>query len=122
MTVMAIAAAAGAWSARAVVPLPVAIGLVVVAVMTTRPGRAPVLLCATVGLLASVLGARAWNGLDVGAAFTRLGTYYQRATLVTDPQPVVGGVQVDVRVNGKRLRAIARPGSVAAALRDHLAG
>lgn len=121
LAIVAVATAAGAYAARPLVPLPLAAAVVALALVLTRPGRAPVLLCAALALLASVLGARSWRGLDARSTF-REPLAEGWATLVTDPRAAPGSaVQLDVRMRGKRLRATARA-AAASALRDRLAG
>jgi competence protein ComEC len=82
------------------------------------PAR-PALVCLGAALLTASLGQRTVAGL------TRpldTGPVRGEVTLVSDPVPDGrGGVTVDVRLDGRRLRAVARA-SAAAALDDHLAG
>lgn len=122
MAAVAVATALGAYLARPIVPLHVATLAALAAVAVSRPGRAPLALCAALPLLASVLGANAWRGLQVDDATFPVPLTRGWATLVTDPRDVPGGVQVDVRLRGKRLRATARAPGLASLLRQRLAG
>lgn len=110
--VLALGAAGGALVAR---PLPLALGVALVAVALVL--RRPALLCIAAALLASTMGARAWAGLE-GAPTGRLDAF---VTLVSDPQPVDAAVRVDLRYRHKRVEAWAR-GGAAAALRTRAAG
>lgn len=85
-----------------------------------RDGRPhPGLLCLAVALLASSLGQRSVSGLD---APLDTGPIHAEVALVGDPEPDGrGGVRVDVRLEGRRLRASARV-AAASALDDRLAG
>ncbi len=79
----------------------------------------PALVCAGVALLAVSLGQRSVAGLE---APLDTGPVRGEVTLVSDPDPDGrGGVGVDVRLGGRRLRGVARA-SAAAALDDRLAG
>ena len=79
----------------------------------------PELLCVGLALLAVSLGQRSVAGLD---APLDVGPVRAEVTLVSDPDPDGrGGASVDVRMGGRRLRAVARA-SAAAALDDRLAG
>ena len=79
----------------------------------------PELLCVGLALLAVSLGQRSVAGLD---APLDVGPVRAEVTLVSDPDPDGrGGASVDVRMHGRRLRAVARA-SAAAALDDRLAG
>ncbi|HEX2117554.1 MAG TPA: ComEC/Rec2 family competence protein, partial [Acidimicrobiales bacterium] len=109
---LALAACAGAWAARPLPLVPVAL-LVALALGLRRP----VLLLVAVALAGSALGARAWAGLQPPA----VGPWSGVATLVGDPADVAGALRVDVRIAGKRVEAWAR-GSAARALRDRLSG
>lgn len=109
---LALAACAGAWTAR---PLPLVPVLALVVV--TLALRRPVLLMAAVALAASALGARSWDGLRAPA----VGPWSGVATLVGDPAEVAGALRADVRIGGKRVEAWAR-GSTARTLRDRLSG
>jgi competence protein ComEC len=82
-------------------------------------GRRPPLACVGVALLAASLGQRSLEGL---AAPLDTGPVAAEVTLVGDPVPDGhGGIGVDVRLRGRRLRAHARL-AAAAALDDRLAG
>jgi competence protein ComEC len=79
----------------------------------------PTLLCVGAGLLAAGLAQRSVAGLD---APLTTGPVVAEVALVGDPETDGrGGVRVDVRLDGRRLRATARL-SAAAALDDRLAG
>jgi len=122
MAVLAVATAAGAYVARPLVPVPFAVVVAALALAVARPTRAPVALCGALPLLASVLGANAWRGLQVDDVTFPVPLARGWATLVTDPREVPGGVQVDIRLRGKRLRATARAPGVASSVRNRLAG
>jgi len=109
---LAVAACAGAWVSRPVPLLPAAV-VIAVALLAHRP----VLLMLGVAVAASALGARAWDGLRP----PRIGPWSGTATLVSDPAETAGALQVDVRIEGKRVEAWAR-GSAARDLTDRLAG
>ena len=80
---------------------------------------APGLLCAGLALLAGTLAERSLAGLRAPLA---TGPTTAEVVLVGDPAPDGrGAVTVDVRLDGRRLRAIARL-AAAAALDDRLAG
>ncbi|HUQ62301.1 MAG TPA: ComEC/Rec2 family competence protein [Acidimicrobiales bacterium] len=110
--VLALSAAVGAWIATPV-PLPLAIGLGVTALLLRRP----VLLFLGVALATSTLSARAWDGLH----FTEMRQWSGTATLAGDPEEVLGATRVVIRIEGKRVEAWAR-GGAAGLLRDRLAG
>jgi competence protein ComEC len=79
----------------------------------------PSLLCLGAALLAAALAGRSLAGLE--APLTS-GPVTAEVVLVGDPEPDGrGGVRVDVRLDGRRLRAAARL-SAAGALDDRLAG
>ncbi|HET6772887.1 MAG TPA: ComEC/Rec2 family competence protein [Acidimicrobiales bacterium] len=79
----------------------------------------PALLCVGAALLAAALAERSVAGLEAPLA---TGPVTAEVVLVSDPEPDGrGGVRVDVRVDGRRLRATARL-SAAGALDDRLAG
>jgi competence protein ComEC len=109
---LALGASAGAWVAR---PFPLLLAIVVVLVALAL--RRPLLLIGATAVVASALGARAWDGLHPPAG----GLWSGAATLVGDPAQVAGALRVDVRIGGKRVEAWAR-GSVARDLADRLAG
>jgi competence protein ComEC len=109
---LAVATCAGAWAAR---PLPLLAVAVLAAV--TLALRRPVPVMVAAALAASCLGARAWDGLRPPA----LGTWSGVATLVGDPAEVAGALRVDIRLGGKRVEAWAR-GAAARSLRDRLSG
>jgi competence protein ComEC len=110
--VLAAATLAGALRAS---PLPIALGVAVVAAGLLL--QRPVLLCVGAALLASALGQRALDGLDGLVA----GPVAAEVTLLTDPDPVPGGVRADVRLRGRHLELRAS-GTAAAALAPRLAG
>jgi hypothetical protein len=96
-----------------------AVGVLAAAVAPRSGATASVLLCLAAALLAVSLGQRAMDGLDAPLA---TGPVHREVTLVGDPRPTGrGSVAVDVRLRGRRLRALART-SAAAALDDRLAG
>ena len=126
--VLAVAAVAGA-IAGADGHLPAALGGVAVAgpagllvaggvAAAALAARRPAWLCLGVALLAGVLAQRSVAGLVPPPT----GPLRGEVTLVSDPEPDGrGGVAMDVRLDGRRLRAFARS-SAAAALDDRLAG
>ena len=83
-------------------------------------GPAPTrLLCLGAALLAASLGQRSVAGLDAPGT---TGPVHDEVVLVGDPEPDGrGGVRVDVLLDGRRLRGMARA-SAAGALDDRLAG
>jgi competence protein ComEC len=106
---------AGADGHVAGVPLTLAASVLALSLATRRPG----VVCIGAALLAASLGQRSLSGL--GAPLDT-GPVTAEVTLVADPIPDGHGeVSVDVRLDGRRLRAHARlaPG---AALDDRLAG
>ncbi|MGH9245113.1 MAG: ComEC/Rec2 family competence protein [Acidimicrobiales bacterium] len=110
--VLAMAAGIGAYLAFDV-PILVAVGVLVAGLLCRRPW----LLCVGACLLASSLGVRAWDGLDVAPTGRLEGV----ATLVADPEPIERGVRVDVRLGSHRYEARAF-GASAGGLRDRSAG
>lgn len=109
---LAASAWAGSWWVLAV-PLWIGAVGVVIAFAIRRPW----LLIAATALLAGALSTRAVAGLAPPVT----GRWEGRATLLTDPSAVPGGLRVEARVAGKHLRLIAR-GPVVADLRDAWAG
>lgn len=109
---LALAAATGAALAR---PVPLAVAAVLGAAAVAA--RRPVVLVVAVFLAASALGERAWDGLR--PPFT--GPWRGTVTLLSDPQPVPGGLRADARVDGKRVDARWN-GRVARTVRHRLAG
>jgi competence protein ComEC len=106
---------AGAAGFAVRMPLALAASLLVLGLATRRPG----VVCLGAGLLAASLGQRSLAGLQ---APLDTGPVTAEVTLVADPVPDGrGGVGVDVRLHGRRLRAHARM-APAAALDDRLAG
>jgi competence protein ComEC len=98
-------------------PVPLAVALAVLGLALAA--RRPAALCAGAALLAACLAQRSLDGLGAPLATGRVAA---EMTLVADPVPDGrGGVGVDVRLDGRRLRALART-SAAAALDDRLAG
>jgi competence protein ComEC len=84
-----------------------------------RSTTAPWLVCLGLALLAGTLAERSLDGLRAPLA---TGPIRAEVVLVGDPAPDGrGGVTVDVRLDGRRLRATARL-AAAAALDDRLAG
>lgn len=112
---LAVAALAAAWLAR---PLPMAV--VVAAGIAAAVGRRPVLVLLAVALTASALGARAWDGVRSAPTAGEVRT---GATLVADPEWVLGAVRAEVRLDGsgRRLQATAS-GDAGALLASRLAG
>ena len=110
--VMAVAAAAGAWSPHRMSLVPAAL-LVSAGLVLKRP----LLLVVGVALATSAMAARSWDGLHAPVT----GRWSGVVTLVTDPEPVAGGVRAEARMEGKRVEATWR-GRVAGAVRDRLAG
>jgi len=110
--VVAVAAAAGAWSPRSL-PWLVVVAAVAGAVLSRRP---PVVALA-VALVVSALSQRAWDGLDPAQP----GPVRGEVTLVGDPERVGAGVRVVARLDGERVElwAYGRP---ATTLRRRLAG
>ena len=97
------------------VPLALAVAALALGLAVRRPG----VLCVGAALLAASLGQRSMAGLE---APLDTGPVTAEVTLVSDPVPDGrGGVGVDVRLDGRRLRAHARL-APAAALDDRLAG
>jgi competence protein ComEC len=115
VVVLAAAALVGAWLAR---PLPLVLVAVVAGIAVAA--RRPVLLIAGVAVVASCLGARAWDG--VRSAPTT-GQVRSGATLVTDPEWVLGAVRAELRLDrsGRRVQATAS-GDAGALLASRLAG
>lgn len=113
---VAVAVAAGA-VAGALHPARSALPVGVVVAAAWLGGRRVVLLAIAVGFLTSGLGQRALDGLDGIDARSVVG----EATLLSDPTPSFGGLQMDVRFDGRRLEARA-DGSAVHDLRERLAG
>lgn len=100
-------------------PVPaVAVGASVVVAGGTR-GRPVVVVLVAAGLAASLLGARARDGLVPSMAPGH--RVHAVATLVTDPESAAFGVRTDVRVQGRRWRLTASEGA-AMKLRHAAAG
>ncbi|HET6953612.1 MAG TPA: ComEC/Rec2 family competence protein, partial [Acidimicrobiales bacterium] len=122
--ILAAATVAGAWAAIeghvGGVPLSAGLAVLVVAGLTRRGAAVrPAVLCLAAALLAAALAQRSLAGLAVAPA---AGPVDGEVVLVGDPVPDGrGGVSVDVRRDGRRLRATAR-GAAAAALDDRLSG
>lgn len=115
--VLALAAAVGlgAWCSSSVrVPLALAMGVVVLALVVRRPA----LMIAGGALLAASLGQRAWAGLVPPA---RGSPVTAEVELLSDPVEVRGALKVDVALGRRRAEAWAR-GPAASALRPRLAG
>jgi competence protein ComEC len=97
----------------------VPLALALAALALSLAARRPEVLCVGAALLAASLGQRSIGGLE---APLDTGPVTAEVTLVSDPVPDRhGGVGVDVRLDGRRLRAHARS-APAAALDDRLAG
>jgi competence protein ComEC len=116
---LAVATFAGSLAAAdghvARVPLTLAAVALALGLATRHPG----VLCVGAALLAASLGQRSIAGLE---APLDTGPVTVEVTLVSDPVPDErGGVGVDIRLDGRRLRAHARL-APAAALDDRLAG
>jgi competence protein ComEC len=108
----ALAAALGAWWAWSVpIWLLVTVGLAVVV------ARRPIVFIATIGLAASLLSARAWEGMAPPAA----GPIRGEATLVNDPVRSGAAVRVELRVAGRHYEAWSYAAS-ATVLERRLAG
>jgi competence protein ComEC len=106
---------AGADGHVAGVPLALAAAVLALGLATRRPG----VICLGAALLAASLAQRSLAGLE---APLDTGAVAAEVTLVADPVPDGrGGVGVDVRLDGRRLRAHARL-APAATLDDRLAG
>ncbi len=122
--VLALAVFAGALAAvdRHVPAVPIALPLVLLALAWAlgRIGRPrPEVLCLCAALVAAALAQRSLAGLEAPLA---TGPVRAEIALVGDPVPDGrGGVTVDVRLEGRRLRGVARQ-SAASALDDRLAG
>ncbi len=115
VVVLAVATLTAAWW-RA--PLPVAIvigtGLLFVAL------RRPTLLVVAAAAAASVLGVRAWDGVERAPTS---GNVAAGATVVADPVRVLGSVRLELRLDegGRRVQATAA-GDAGAVLASRLAG
>lgn len=109
---VAVFAAAGAWSAR---PIPV-LALALLGAVALRV-KQPWAWCALVVALTSTLAARAWDGLESPAPRQIDGV----ATVLTDPDDEHGAVHAELRVGGRRYDAWAR-GAAAGPLRAASAG
>lgn len=122
--VLAVAVFAGALGAAdghlPPVSLAPAVAIGAVGWLVARGGRRPpVLLCLGAALLAATLGQRSLAGLRAPVA---AGPVHGEVVLVGDPVPDGrGGLTVDVRLDGRRLRGVARA-AAAGALDDRLAG
>jgi competence protein ComEC len=99
---LAVATTLGAWASRA---LPWSAGAAVAA--TGLVIRRPALLCVGAALLASGLGARAWDG----TAPLHAAPFDGVVTLLDDPEAVNGAIRVTVRASGHRVEAWARGGA-----------
>jgi competence protein ComEC len=114
--VAAVVMAAAVWlGALAALPVPRWIGVVLAVLALVA--RRPAVLVAGGFVLASSLGASAWDGLAPPARSTIRGD----AVLVGDPVAFDQSLRVDLRLGGRRVEAWAR-GAPGAALRDRLAG
>jgi competence protein ComEC len=123
-SVLALAVFAGALAAvdghLPPVSLALAGAVVGVAWPLGRAGRAaPAVLCLGAALVAAALAQRSLAGLEAPLA---TGPVRTEVVLVGDPVPDGrGGVSVDVRLDGRRLRGVAQA-AAASALDDRLAG
>jgi competence protein ComEC len=116
---LAVATFAGSLAAANGHVAPVPLALAVAALALGLATRRPAVLCVGAAVLAAWLGQRSVAGLE---APLDTGPVTAEVTLVSDPVPDGhGGVGVDVRLDGRRLRAHARL-APAAALDDRLAG
>lgn len=102
------------------IALVVGVGVLVAAAALAGTGRLrPEVWCLGAALLSAALAQRSLAGLEAPLA---TGPVQAEVVLVGDPVPAGrGGVRVDVRLGGRRLRGEARA-SAAAALDDRLAG
>lgn len=112
---IAVAALVAAWLAR-----PVPLVAVVVAIGTACVLRRPVSMIVAVAVVATWLGARSWEGIRSAPTTGRVAT---GATVVADPQWVLGAVRAEVRLDtdGRRVQVLAR-GDAASVLSSRLAG
>jgi len=94
--VLALCTAAGALAAW-----PVALGLAAAAVCVALAVRSPAAVCLAAGVLASALGARAWDGLRAPPVSAWSGV----AVLAGDPAPAGGhgALHVDARLGRRRV-------------------
>lgn len=113
-----IATAGGAWLKWSI-PWPLVALVVLGAVLTLGDHRGAIVVLTATFLLSGWLGARAWDGLTPSRV-TPAARIDGVATLVADPEAVPGGIRVDLRIDGMRLRANA-PSSLPA-LYDAAAG
>ncbi len=97
-------AAAGAWLARPV-PIWLVLALSLAAVGLRRRPAGVVVVLVLGGVVASLLGARAWAGLDPPIAGTRVEAW---ATVLSDPVRSAGAVRADLRLGSSRVEAWAR--------------
>ncbi len=112
VAVLALGACLGARVA-APVPLIVPVACLAVAIVASRPW----VLVVAVALLATWLGARAVAGMVAPPS----GEWRGRVVLLTDPEPIPGGVRADVRAGSQHLLLRAR-GDAATVLHDAWAG
>lgn len=115
VVVMAITALGGAWVSWSP-PLVAVLVLVAVALAVRRP----VLLVVAVAASASFLGARSWDGIRSAPTSGRVDS---AATVVADPEWVLGAVRTELRLadDGRRVQVLAR-GDAASVLASRLAG
>lgn len=114
MVVIAVTTVGAAWLARAV-PVPVLVAALAVAFAVRRP----FLFAMTMALMASALGARAWEQV---LTQPESGVLDERMRLVSDPKRVRATVRVDLRLrDGRRVQASAA-GDAASVLAAGLAG
>lgn len=79
----------------------------------------PLLLCAAALVLAMVLGARCWSGVEPPVRTVR---WAGSASLVTDPEPGGGAVRAELRLAGGRHVDALAFGAAGSCLRPRLAG
>ena len=95
-----------------------ALGATIVACLLAAVRSRPLLLCAAALLLAGVLGARSWAGVEPPRASRWAGT----ATLATDPVAGGGAVRAQMRLAGGRHVDALAFGAAGGCLRPRLAG
>ena len=110
-------ALAGCTGLGALVPRATPVLIVAALVGVAPVVRRPWLWCLVALVLASLLSARSWAGLDPPAR----GELSGAAVVVADPEERYGAVRAELRVAGRRYDAWAR-GSAAGRLRSALAG
>lgn len=120
---LAVLVAAGALGARSVPAAASGAAALVMAVIVgalAMVASRPLLLCGAALVLAAVLGARCWDGVEPPARTAR---WSGKATLVTDPIPDPGMLRTQLRLaGGRHVDALAFGGAAAGCLRPRLAG